>query len=148
MNIVDVFQHLTPFDMDAHTDSFVSGKQQQYIDVQYYHDEFLLKFYAKVVFHKETQGAPGIVHGGAIASVLDETMGGVSFLNNLPAVTANLNVNYFKPLPVEQTMYIISLVERTEGKKVFLVGEMYDEAGMLFANAKGIFVTIPNEKIG
>ena len=72
MKIPDEFQNLKPYDMSLYTYSFVSGKQQNYIDVQYYHDGSLLKFYVRVLFHVETQGAPGIVHGGAIASVMDE----------------------------------------------------------------------------
>lgn len=39
MKIKDEFQNLTPYDMNLYLDSFVSGKQQNYIDVQYYCDE-------------------------------------------------------------------------------------------------------------
>lgn len=39
MKIKDEFQNLTPYDMNLYLDSFVSGKQQNYIDVQYYFDE-------------------------------------------------------------------------------------------------------------
>lgn len=148
MKIPDEFQHLTPYDMNSYTDSFVSGKQQKYIELQYYRDENSLKFYARVLFTAETQGAPGIVHGGAIASVLDETMGAVSFLNKMPAVTASLTVNYHRPLPVEKTVYIITQVEKTEGRKIYIIGKMVDENQRLFADSKGIFVKVPNERIG
>lgn len=148
MKIPDEFQHLTPYDMNSYTDSFVSGKQQKYIELQYYRDENSLKFYARVLFRAETQGAPGIVHGGAIASVLDETMGAVSFLNKMPAVTASLTVNYHRPLPVEKTVYIITQVEKTEGRKIYIIGKMVDENQRLFADSKGIFVKVPNERIG
>ncbi|MBN2747817.1 hypothetical protein GM418_20020 [Maribellus comscasis] len=148
MKIPDEFQHLTPYNMNSYTDSFVSGKQQKYIELQYYRDENSLKFYARVLFHVETQGAPGIVHGGAIASVLDETMGAVSFLNKMPAVTASLTVNYHRPLPVEKTVYIITQVEKTEGRKIYIIGKMVDKNQRLFADSKGIFVKVPNERIG
>jgi acyl-coenzyme A thioesterase PaaI-like protein len=101
-----------------------------------------------VLFHVENQGVPGIVHGGAIASVMDEAMGGMAFLNHLPAVTAGLTLNYHRPLPVETTMYITTSIEKTEGKKVYIMGKMFDGNGMLFADSKGIFVKVPNERIG
>jgi len=148
MKIPDEFQNLKPYDMSLYSYSFVSGKQQNYIDVQYYCDENLLKFYVRVLFHVETQGAPGIVHGGAIASVMDEAMGGVAFLNHLPAVTASLTLNYHKPLPVETAMYITTSIEKTEGKRVYIVGKMFDGDGVLFADSKGIFVKVPHERIG
>ena len=146
MKIPDEFQNLKP--LNLYLDSFVSGKQQNYIDVQYFCDENLLKFYVMVLFHVETQGAPEIVHGGAIASVMDEAMGGVALLNHLPVVTANLTLNYRKPLPVETTMYITTSIEKTEGKKVYIMGKMFDGDGVLFVDSKGIFVKVPNERIG
>ena len=148
MKIPDEFQNLKPYDMNLYLYSFVSGKQQNYIDVHYYYDENLLKFYVRVLFHVETQGAPGIVHGGAIASVMDEAMGGVAFLNHLPAVTGSLTLNYHRPLPVETTMYITTSIEKTEGKRVYIVGKMFDGDGVLFADSKGIFVKVPSERIG
>ena len=148
MKIPDEFQNLKPYDMNLYLDSFVSGKQQNYIDVQYYYDDNLLKFYVRVLFHVETQGAPEIVHGGAIASVIDEAMGGVAFLNHLPAVTVSLTLNYRRPLSVETNMYITTTIEKTEGKKVYIMGKMFDGDGVLFADSKGIFVKVPNERIG
>ena len=107
-----------------------------------------MKFYVRVLFHIETQGAPGIVHGGAIASVMDEAMGGVAFLNHMPAVTGNLTLNYHKPLPVETTMYMTTEIEKTEGKKIYIAGKMFDGDGVLFADSKGIFIKVPKERIG
>lgn len=80
--------------------------------------------------------------------VLDETMGAVSFLNKMPAVTASLTVNYYRPLPVEKTVYIITQVEKTEGRKIYIIGKMVDKNQRLFADSKGIFVKVPNERIG
>ena len=53
-----------------------------------------------------------------------------------------------RPLPVETTMYITTSIEKTEGKKVYIMGKMFDGNGVLFADSKGIFVKIPNERIG
>ena len=47
----------------------------------------------------EYQGAHGFIHGGIIATVLDEVMSKVSRFSNVRAVTAELNVEYLKPVP-------------------------------------------------
>ena len=43
-NIQDEFQNLKPYDMSLYLDSSVSGKQQNYIDVQYYFDKIFSGF--------------------------------------------------------------------------------------------------------
>ena len=48
------------------------------------------------------QGYPGVVHGGIIASMLDEVMGRVFMEGDPPRfmVTAELKIRYKKPVPV------------------------------------------------
>src|SRR5215470_14353773 len=46
-------------------------------------------------------GGAGFAHGGVIAVLLDEVMGKISKLSEERAVTAELNIEYRKPVPVE-----------------------------------------------
>ena len=48
----------------------------------------------------EYQGATGFVHGGIVATVLDEVMSKVSRFFDVRAVTAELAVDYLKPVRV------------------------------------------------
>lgn len=105
--------------MNHYNRSFVSGQQQNYIDTQYFFDKGTKRFYAKVFFHKEAQDQPQIVHSGAVAAVLDETLGAASFMNGYPVVTASFSITYRKPLSIESTVIVETWVGKIDGKKFF-----------------------------
>jgi uncharacterized protein (TIGR00369 family) len=54
----------------------------------------------------EYQGATGFIHGGIIATVLDEVMSKVSRFSNVRAVTAELTVEYLKPVRVDEELQV------------------------------------------
>ncbi len=146
MKLETEMSKLKAFDMSTYTGSFVSGKQQNYIKIKYFYDEELMNIYAETLFHKEAQGAPGIVHGGAIAAVLDESMGAASFLIKHPAVTATITVDYRKPLPVEKIVIVRTWIEKVIGKKIFICGKLYDSEKTIYANSKGLFIKVTKEE--
>lgn len=84
------------------------------------------------------QGAPGLAHGGVIAAAMDESMGFVLYLLGTMAVTANLNVNFRRPVPVGSRLEMEGGVDRVEGRKIFarmtgrVNGEIAVEATALF----------------
>lgn len=147
MKIANKVKTLQPLNMDLYNESFVSGKQQHYIKLQYYFDKIAGKLIAEIYFTKDAQGAPGTVHGGAIAAVLDETMGIITFINFSPAVTANLSINFLKPLEVEKNVLVESWIEENENKKYLIKGNMVAEDDTLIAEASGVFIKMPMEKI-
>src|SRR5690242_15405999 len=53
----------------------------------------------RVHFGLEHQGAPGLVHGGLLATLLDETMGAVTYGGKVTRVTAEMTVRYRRPTP-------------------------------------------------
>jgi len=57
-------------------------------------------------FSEFQQGPPGFVHGGASAAVLDEAMGLSIWNCGYRAVTVNLNINYHKPIPLDEPVQI------------------------------------------
>jgi acyl-coenzyme A thioesterase PaaI-like protein len=54
----------------------------------------------RVHFGPEHQGAPGLVHGGLLATLIDETMGAVVYGGKVTRVTAEMTVRYRRPTPV------------------------------------------------
>ena len=62
-------------------------------------------------------GHPGIVHGGLLATLLDEGLGRCCFpaLPNKVAVTASLKVDYKKPVMAGQTVVLKAETTRVEG---------------------------------
>jgi uncharacterized protein (TIGR00369 family) len=90
----------------------------------------------------EYQGGPGFIHGGIIATVLDEAMGKVSRFRGVRAVTAELNVEYLKPVSVDAPLLIEAYEVEKTGRNLHFVGEIRNQAGDLLARGRGRFVVI------
>jgi acyl-coenzyme A thioesterase PaaI-like protein len=84
------------------------------------------------------QGAPGLAHGGVISAAVDEGMGFLLWLVQSPAVTAHLEVDFRRPLPVGSELELDGRVDRVDGRKIFasmqgrLDGEVVVEAKALY----------------
>jgi acyl-coenzyme A thioesterase PaaI-like protein len=87
-------------------------------------------------------GGAGFAHGGIIAVVLDEAMGKLSKLTEEKAVTAELNVVYRKPVPVDKEIVVEGWQEEEKGRNRFRVGEIRDLQGNLLARGTARFVAI------
>ncbi len=65
-------------------------------------------------------GHPGIVHGGIISALFDNTFGWLFFaMKQPPAFTANLNINYRKPILANTTAILRAHVKEIQVKIVF-----------------------------
>jgi len=101
--------------------------------------------YAKAWFGRETQGPPGHVHGGAMAAVLDEAMGGVCWMNGHRTVAAKITVSFLAMLPLETETTVESRVERTEGRKIYVRARLFRAGAVPVAEADGLFVVLKDE---
>ena len=86
-----------------------------------------------------------MIHGGIIALVLDEALGKVCGFYDVRAVTAELNVEYLRPVKVDDEIAVEAfLVERKE-RNLFIEGEIRDTAGRVLARGRGRFVVVDPE---
>jgi len=121
--------------------SFVSGEGSPMI-VRYYKGCDGQGVVSKVVFGPRTHGAPGLVHGGAMAAVLDEVMAGTLLFGGHFAFAADLHVHFRQMLPLPNRCVADGRIDRVEGRKIFASARLRDAAGQtLFAEAEGVFVT-------
>jgi uncharacterized protein (TIGR00369 family) len=95
---------------------------------------------------EEYQGGSGFVHGGIIAVLLDEAMGKAARFYGEPAVTAELRVEYKRPIPVNADIVVEGFVTRRDGRQLYHEGEIRNAAGDLLARGEGRFVVIDREK--
>ena len=109
-------------------------------------DEELRKVIGVFRLEERYQGAPGIAHGGIVALVLDEALGKVSKFCGATAVTAELNVEYLRPVRIGEQLRVEAVNERVEGKHLYHSGEIRDSMGRLLARAKGRFVAVNAER--
>ncbi|KAG8216710.1 HotDog domain-containing protein [Butyriboletus roseoflavus] len=99
---------------------------------------------AVVVMHvgRGLCGHDGIVHGGLLATLLDESLARTA-IYNLPdkiGVTAKLSISYRAPTFADQFIVIkVRLVEKN-GRKVSVSGRVEDLKGNLLVEANAMFV--------
>jgi hypothetical protein len=101
-----------------------------------------------VDFGPLAEGPPQHVHGGCISSVLDQTMGAAVFLKGIFAMTAEMQVTYKRPIPINSRQSFFAKVESQDGRKFYTTSQLADSQGQVFALGRGIFVQVPKEKLG
>jgi acyl-coenzyme A thioesterase PaaI-like protein len=97
------------------------------------------------VFDERHVGAPGIAHGGAVATVLDDLFGFLLYRIGEPAVTRHLEVGYRAPVLLGTPYLLDARLQRREGRKLFVRGQGIDEAGALVVEATAVFVVVGRE---
>jgi acyl-coenzyme A thioesterase PaaI-like protein len=90
-------------------------------------------------------GGGGFAHGGIIAVVLDEAMGKLSKVDEERAVTAELNIEFRKPVPVDREIVVEGWQDEAKGRNRFRTAEIRDVEGNLLARGKARFVVISEE---
>jgi len=95
----------------------------------------------------EHTGYPGWVHGGVISGLLDETIGwALAVATGRFCVTRELVVRYRKPLPIGQPVTVVGRKESSTKRSALAVGEIKDDAGTVYATARGEFVFLPEQQ--
>lgn len=93
-------------------------------------------------------GHPGIVHGGLLATLLDEGLARCCFpaLPNKVAVTASLKVDYKRPCMAGQIVVMRAETTRVEGRKAWVTGRLMtlpkegESEGTVLAEGEALFI--------
>ena len=91
------------------------------------------------------QGAPGLAHGGLLSLAFDEALGKLMRLIRSPAVTARLETDFLKPVPMGSTLHITAEISGQVGRKVYTraEGRLDSPDGPLAVKAAALFVVVP-----
>jgi acyl-coenzyme A thioesterase PaaI-like protein len=93
-------------------------------------------------FDNRHVGAPGIAHGGAVATVIDDLYGFLLYLVGTPAVTRELTVDYRAPVLTGVPYRMEARVRNQEGRKLFLAASLTDRDGSLVGTSTAVFLTV------
>lgn len=102
------------------------------------------KIIGKVTVDGAKEGPPAHVHGGALASLIDEAMGASCWTQGHKVLAANLNINYRLPVPLHTELTITAEVDRVAGRKVFTKGAIILPDGRVATNGTGLFIVAPD----
>lgn len=93
------------------------------------------------------QGAPGLAHGGLLSAAFDDALGSLNWLLTAPAVTARLETDFRRPVPVGSTLFIEAEVVGVKGRKVFTraTGRLDAPDGPVALTAAALFIQVPLE---
>lgn len=90
---------------------------------------------------EDQQGGPMVAHGGWTAAVFDDVLGRIPAIHGDNAVTASLEVNFLKPVPVDRDLSLRARIEEREGRRLRIVGALYLAGGdTALAEASGVWV--------
>ncbi len=125
-------------------DTFVSGDRTGHrFRIRYYRDKQDDRLLGKIVFGPGAQGPPGHVHGGAMAAILDEAMGGVAWQAGHPVVAANLDITFHRMLPLATACVVETEIVSVEGRKIGTRGVLRNREGTtVFSEGTALFIVL------
>lgn len=135
-------QKLTPLAHTAHNRCFGCGPANP-VGL---HLEFMLAEDGTVVCQASVpdtfEGPRGFVHGGIIATLLDETMSKAVRSHNVVGMTRHMEVDYRRPVPTSTPIRLEGRVYHHEGRKHWAESSILDERGAILAHGKGLFIEV------
>jgi len=88
------------------------------------------------------EGPTGYLHGGIIATILDETMSKSIRARGLTAMTRHMEVDYLRPVPSASPVRLEGRIVRSEGRKHWAEAKVLDAKANVLAHAKGVFIEV------
>ncbi len=97
------------------------------------------------------QGYPGVVHGGIVASLVDEALGRVHMGHDPDhprfMYTAKLTVNYRRPVPTNRPIKILAQAVKSKRRLATSNAQIIGPDDELLADAEAVLVNVPQETI-
>lgn len=107
---------------------------------------------AFITVDRGVQGYPNVVHGGIVATILDEITGYLPQINRKRGVaprdyymTGYLNTTFLKPVRTPSTMLVTARIIKIEGRKLLIEGRIEDENGDVLAKAETLFIALKTQ---
>jgi len=88
------------------------------------------------------EGHPGYLHGGIIATLLDEIMSKAVRAQGLSSVTRQLEIEYLRPVPSGSPLRLEGRIVRSEGRKHWTEAKLMNAEGRELAQGKGLFIEV------
>lgn len=105
----------------------------------------------ETIVPEQFQGYPGVVHGGIVASLVDEALGR-AHMGSDPGhprfmYTAKLTVQYRLPVPINIPIRIIGRAVKSKKRTATSEAMIYGPEGDLLVEADALLINVPDETI-
>lgn len=96
---------------------------------------------------KDYAGYPGVLHGGIVASILDEVGGRVVMIGDHTGfmLTAKMEVKYRTPTPIGQRLAVVGRLLKRRGRLAVAHAEIQLPDGSVTAEAELTLAELPDE---
>jgi uncharacterized protein (TIGR00369 family) len=115
--------------------------------LKFYFDEAAHQALCDFRLPKKYQGPPGHAHGGIIANILDEAMGKVNKLRSVVALTKSMDVEYLRPVPLQQPLVAVGFERSVRGRRHRNAAEIRDSKGEVLARSTGVFIAVDPDRM-
>jgi len=88
------------------------------------------------------EGPPGHVHGGIIATLLDEAMSKANRQFGVVAMTRQIEVDYLKPVPLLTPLTLTAQRISTIGRVNRCEAQITNASGEILASGKALFIAV------
>jgi uncharacterized protein (TIGR00369 family) len=135
-------ENLTPMAHGAQNRCFGCGKANPgglHLEFQLADDQSVVSF---ALIPDSFEGPPGYLHGGIIATLLDEAMSKAVRASGFIAMTRHMEVDYLRPVPSGASLRLEGRVTGQEGRKHWVEARILDAEGTALAQGKGLFIEV------
>ncbi len=84
---------------------------------------------------KMHQGWPGLLHGGMVATLLDEVMSNVAYTTGKTCITAKMEVRQRAPVKIDETLVVTAWITRHRSKIIETAGKICLKDGTVVAES-------------
>ncbi|WP_213803294.1 PaaI family thioesterase [Granulicella sp. dw_53] len=109
---------------------------------------------AQVQLTRLHEGPPGYIHGGIVATLLDEAMSKLNRPLRVLAMTRHMEVDYLRPAPLHQPLLLVAThlsrpqtPKGSPGRKLFHQAELLLPDGIVLARGKGLFIALSEKHL-
>ncbi len=123
---------------------FMCGRENDFgLKMVWYNNPESNQVEATVTIEEHFNGYPGIVHGGIVAAILDETAGRAVMLDgdfDKLFVTLRLNMTYRKPTPTNTPLKAVGWLEHKGNKGMKVAAKLLLPDGAITTECKAVVI--------
>jgi len=126
---------------------FVCGRKNPRGLYMVFYDDGENEVFSEYTVGEEYQGYPGIVHGGVIASMLDEVVARVAMIGDPHhfMLSVKLQVKYRQAVPTSTPIKVVGRIVKLRGRLGRAIGQVLLPDGQVAAEAEMTLADVPDE---